>query len=245
MESMFNDFKIHPSQLGKIMTEARSKSDLWSETAKGHLLECWVTKTYGRYKDVTNKYLEKGTLAEEDSIDLYSLVKKQYFEKNKETISNEYFIGTPDLYLGKSILEAEVIIDLKTSWDIFTFYANMHKPLNKDYWWQLQAYIDMTGAKTARLVYCLVNTPVHLVEDEKKKLMWRMGVIDPDNNEKYQEACQKIELNSYYDDIPEDDRYIDFIVDRDDEAIERAHKKVIQAREFLNELTTKNNGKNS
>lgn len=235
----FDDFKFHPSQLGLIMTESRTK-EVWGETAKSHLLECWINKKYGRYKSVTNQYLEKGTLAEEDSIDLYSMVKKQYFEKNKEKIQNDFFIGTPDLYLGESVLKADVIIDLKTSWDIFTFYSVITKPIDKKYYWQLQAYMDMTGAKSARLVYCLVNTPVHLVEDAKRKEAWRMGVIDTENNEAYLEACLKIENNSYYDDIPEDDRYIDFIIERNQDDIDKAHQRVIEARKFLNSLNPKN-----
>jgi hypothetical protein len=232
---MFNDYKFHPSQLGLIMTESRT-NDAFGETAKAHLLECWIGKKYDRHKDVTNQYLEKGTLAEEDSIDLYSVVKKQYFEKNKERISNDYFIGTPDLYIGNSIFYADVIIDLKTSWDIFTFYSVMLKGLDKRYFWQLQAYMDMTGANTSKLVYCLVNTPVKLIEDEKKKLMWRMGVIDPDADEAYVKACSRIDKNSIYDDIPMEERYIEFEVERDQSAIAKAHQRVLDCREFLNKL---------
>jgi hypothetical protein len=235
---MFNDFKFHPSQLGKIMTESRTK-DAWGETAKSHLLECYINKKYGRYKDLTNKYLEKGTMAEEDSIDLYSIVKKQFFAKNVDKIQNDYFIGTPDLYIGDSITQAELVIDLKTSWDIFTFYATMHKPLNKDYYWQLQAYMDLTGAKSARLVYCLVNTPYKLIEDEKKKAYWRMGVIDEETDEAYKAVCDSIDKNCIYDDIPMEDRYIDFIVERNQDDIDKAKQKVLQAREFLNNLNNR------
>lgn len=235
---MFNYFKFHPSQLGKIMTESRTKDKI-GETAKGHLLECFINVKYGRYKDLTNKYLEKGTMAEEDSIDLYSLVKGQFFAKNTDTIQNDYFIGTPDLYIGDSITNAELVIDLKTSWDIFTFYATMHKPLNKDYYWQLQAYMDLTGAKSARLVYCLVNTPIKLIEDEKKKAFWRLGVIDETIDEVYLAVCESIEKNSIYDDIPVEDRYIDFIVERNDEDIAKAKQRIVEAREFLNSLNNK------
>lgn len=233
---MFSDYKFHPSQLGLIMTESRTK-DQFGETAKSHLLECWINKTYGRYKDVTNQYLEKGTLAEEDSIDLYSIVKKQYFEKNKELISNEFFVGTPDLYIGKSIKEAELIIDMKTSWDIFTFYGVMLKGLDKRYFWQLQAYMDLTGAQKAKLVYCLVNTPYKLVEDQKKKLLWKLGVIDPDTDPAYIEGCKEIDKNSYFDDIPQEKRYIEFNLDRDQEAIDKAHDRVIDCRNFLNQIS--------
>lgn len=232
---MFKDYKFHPSSTGLIMTDSRTKEPI-GETAKSHLLECYITKKYGREKDITNKFIEKGLLAEEDSIDLYTLVKDQLFIKNAETLENEFFIGTPDLFIGESIKTASVIIDLKTSWNIFTFFASMHKAIDKKYFWQLQAYMDLTGAKQARLVYCLVNTPFKLVEDEKKKLMWTMGIIDPDTDQAYIEACAMVDKNSNYDDIPIEEKYIEFIIDRDQEAIDKAHARIIECRTFLNEL---------
>lgn len=171
-------------------------------------------------------------MAEEDSLDLYTLVKDQLFVKNKETISNSYFIGTPDIIVG----ESELVIDLKTSWDIFTFFSILHKPMNKNYYWQLQAYMDLIGAQKAKLVYCLVNTPFKLIEDQKRKLMWTMAVIDPDTDEAYQKACDMVDKNSIYDDIPMEERYIEFELDRDQEAIDKAHARVEFCRNFLNQL---------
>jgi hypothetical protein len=231
----FDNYKFHPSSLGLIMTESRTK-DKFGETCKAHLMECYVAQTYGRYKDVTNKYIEKGIVAEEDSIDLYSVVKKHVFVKNTEVISNDHFVGTPDLYLGESIHKADTVIDLKTSWDIFTFFGTMAKALDKRYFWQLQAYMDLTGAKQAKLVYCLVNTPFKLIEDQKKNLMWTMAVIDPDADEAYQKACEQVEKNSVYDDIPMEKRYIEETIERDQDAIDKAHTRVEDCREFLNQL---------
>lgn len=231
----FDDYRFHPSSLGLIMTESRTKDPL-GETAKTHLVECYIGHIYGRYKDISNKYIEKGLMSEEDSIDLYSLVKKKMFAKNQHLLQNDFFVGTPDLYEGESIQNADLVIDLKTSWDIFTFYNSMVKPLDKKYFWQLQAYMDLTGAKTAKLVYCLVNTPFKLVEDEKKKAMWRMGVIDPDTDELYQTACNEIERNCNYDDIPVDRRYIEFTIERDQDKIDQAHERVQLCRNFLNQL---------
>jgi len=228
---MFDDYKFHPSSLGLIMTGSRTKEEL-GETAKAHLMECYVGRKYGRRKDVTNKFIEKGLLAEEDSLDLYTLVKDQLFVKNQETIENSYFIGTPDIIVG----ESEIVIDIKTSWDIFTFFSTIHKPINKDYYWQLQAYMDLIGARSAKLVYCLVNTPFKLIEDQKKKLMWTMGVIDPETDEAYLKACDMIDKNSNYDDIPMEDRYMEFPIERDQDAIDKAHERVEYCRNFLNQL---------
>lgn len=231
----FDNYKFHPSSLGLIMTNSRTNDPL-GETAKSHLVECYIEHKYGRYKGISNKYIEKGLMAEEDSIDLYSLVKRKMFAKNQELIENDYFVGTPDLFEGPTIREATLIIDLKTSWDIFTFFSSMVKPLDTKYFWQLQAYMDLTGAKVSKLVYCLVNTPLKLVEDEKKKTMWKMGVIDEEEDELYQTACNEIDKNSNYDDIPKEKRYIEFTINRDEEKIEAAHERVKLCRTFLNEL---------
>ncbi len=231
----WSEYKFHPSSLGLIMTDSRTKEPL-GETCKDHLMECYVRETYGREKDITNKYIEKGLLAEEDSITLYSMVTKQFYLKNKEQISNDWFIGTPDLFTGRSIKDADLVIDLKTSWDIFTFFQTLTKPIKKAYFWQLQAYMDLTGAKEAKLVYCLVNTPYHLIEDEKKKVLWKLGVIDQEHDERYLKACEMIDRNCIFDDIPEEKRYIEFTIDRDNEAIEKAKVRVAECREFLNQM---------
>jgi hypothetical protein len=108
--------------------------------------------------------------------------------------------------------------------------------MNKNYGWQLSAYCDLLGLKKARLVYCLVDTPEHLIEDEKRKLMWRMGVIDPDANPLYVEACEKIDKAMRFDDIPIDLRYIEFEINPADYPMEKAYAKVELCRKFLNAL---------
>jgi len=97
--------------------------------------------------------------------------------------------------------------------------------------------MDLTGAKLAKLVYCLVDTPLKLIEDEKRKLMYTMGVIDPEVNEAYQKSCEKIEKNGTYSiDLQPEERYIEFTVPRDQERIEEAHERVKLCREFLQQF---------
>lgn len=232
----FSDYKFHPSSLGKIMTGSRDKSDPLGETCKEHLLECWVEATYGRRKDITNKYTEKGTLVEEDSITLYSLVTKKFHKKNTETVSNEFLIGTPDLFDGETIMTATLVKDIKSSWDIFTFFSNFAKPMNKMYEWQLDGYGGITGAKDLSLVYCLVNTPHHLIEDAKRKLAWNMNVIDPEISPEFKKQAKQIEKNMIFDDIPMTERYIEFERKRDDEKLDQAYEKIKLCRNFLNSL---------
>lgn len=225
----FDNYRFHCSSLGKIMTDPRSGTGL-SETCKAHLMECWIAETYGREKVFENKYMTKGTEVEENAITLYSRAKKKFFKKNTGVLSNEFIIGTPDTY------DVADVIDIKSSWDIFTFFANIFKPLNKDYAWQLSGYRTLLKKLRALLVYCLVDTPGHLIEMEKNQLRWKMGVIDDEAHPLYLEACEKIENNMTFDDIPLDKRYMEFEIPIEDYPIEAAYERIIVCRKFLNDL---------
>lgn len=229
-----NEILFRCSSLGYIMTESRSKSELISETAKTHLVDKYVSAKYGRETDIWNKYVEKGLAVEEDSITLYSRVSKQFFKKNELTISNDFISGTPDLFTGASINESELILDIKSSWDIFTFFRTTQDKLNKMYYWQLQGYMALTGAKSARLVYCLVNTPDNIIYQELNKLKWSMGVINPETDPLYQEAASKLEKLAKYDDVPMVERVNEIIIERNDADIERLYERVKQCREWMN-----------
>ena len=223
------------SSLGHIMTESRSKSEPLSETTKTHLADKYVSAKYGRETDITNKYVRKGLMVEEDSITLYSRYKKEFYKKNEFTLSNRYISGTPDLFTGAMIHDAELIVDVKSSWDIFTFFRNSQAKLNKAYYWQLQGYMALTGAQMAKLVYCLVDTPKPLLYDELSRLKWKMGVINPETDENYNAACKELERLAKYDDMPIAERIIEIDVPRNDDDIERMYQRVEQCRAYMNE----------
>lgn len=230
-----NNIKFRCSSLGYIMTDARTKSELLSETAKTHCVDVFVSAKYNRNTDIQNKYTLKGLQVEEDSITLYSRLKKKVFFKNEERLSNDFITGTPDLFDGEDKRHPEIIIDLKSSWDIFTFFRSREDKLNKQYYWQLQGYMALTGAKTSRLAYCLVNTPEMLINDQKRKLMYSMAVIDADHNEDYQAACAEIDKLSIYDDIPMSERMHEIIIERNDDDIARIYQRVKDCRDWMNE----------
>lgn len=224
--------KFRASAIGKLMIEPRSKSETLSETTKTYLTEVYVQHKYGRKKDISNRYTIKGLQVEEDSITLYSRMQKNFFKKNDQRIENDFITGTPDLYMGESIQNADLVIDIKSSWDIFTFFNASQDSLNKAYYWQLQAYMALTGAKYARLVYCLVDTPFALIADEKRKLMWKMNAISEDDKD-YQSACDEIERNMTYSDIPMSERFHEIGIERNDADIERIYNRVHQCREYI------------
>lgn len=224
-----NDIKIRCSSLGYIMTDPRSKSETLSETCKGHLADIMLRVKYGRQTDIKSKYITKGLMVEEDSITLYSRITKTFFKKNEEWLQNEFITGTPDIYTGESIHTAERVIDIKSSWDIFTFFRQHEAKLNKNYYWQLQGYMWLTGAKSATLAYCLVNTPDTLIYDEERKLMYQMGAVTHETPE-YIKACEELRKNLVFDDIPLDERLITIEIERDDTAIAKIQQRVNDCR---------------
>lgn len=161
---------------------------------------------------------------------------KSFYKKNKQVFENDYLIGTPD------IITDDDVIEIKTSWDIFTFHQVLHKSINKDYFWQVQGYMELTGKKRAKLVYCLVDATPQMVLDAKNKLMWQFSTIDKsaiDLNPEYIEACAEIDKAMTFGDIPIEERYLQITIDRDDELIEKAHDRIGVCRTFLNKLTNK------
>lgn len=226
-------FKFRASQVGKIMTASRS-GDPIGETCKKYLLEVWIRETYGRDKELINKYIAKGNMCEENSMTLYCRNVKKFYKKNKEKFENDFLTGTPD------IVDGNTVIDIKSSWDIHTFYSVVASPINKMYEYQLQSYMALTGAIEAKLVYCLVDTPDVLIADEVNRLKWKMGVADPEVNDIYLQASAYLEASLKYTDVPMSERYIEFTILRNDKLIQGMYDKIELCREYLSEF--KNDG---
>ena len=208
------------------MTEPRNKTEGLSETCKAYLQEVFIREKYGRKKDVTSKYMEKGTLVEEDGITLLSLFNNTFYKKNEENFKNEYISGTPDIVLK------DKIIDIKSSWNIFTFHKAKTDETNKAYDWQLQGYMALTGAKEAELAYVLTDTPEHILDVEKRSLAYKLG-LGSDNDVKFKHFFDNIEKNGKYSDIIIEERIFVKKVERCDQKIAKIYQKVEFCRNFL------------
>jgi len=196
-------FKIRASAAGKLMTKARSKSEFLSKTTKSYLEEWTKEQIYGVRKNIQSKYLTKGNQVEDDAI-MYASAEKGWLfaEKNEEYFEDEYFCGTPDV-----ILE-DKIIDIKSSWDCFSFPLFYNGVPNKDYYYQLQTYMHLTQKDKAQLVYVLMNTPGELTLEESHD---------------YSEIESKYRIKS-------------FDIDYDEEVIYELQHKVIESREYIEQL---------
>ena len=229
----WNETLIRASSVGYLMTEPVAKADkeagVLSKTAQKHLIEVYIAEKYGRKRDIQTKQMKKGIESEQDSIDLLSMYLKLPFSKNEERFKNDFITGLPD------IINGDTIIDIKSSYDLWTFLGNIPDKLDNLYYWQMQSYMWLTGTRKATIAYCLVNTPESIIQQEKYYLLKKMDVISEESPEFIKEAM-KIEFKMTFDDISINERILTFNVNRSEDDILRIENKVLKARTFLQEL---------
>ena len=165
--------KIRCSALGKIMTNPRSKKETLSAGCKTYIKELVKEDLFMYRSTIDSKYLTKGIDLEDTSIDLYNEVHNTLYLKNTERLSNEFITGECD------INAEDKIIDIKTSWSLETFPAAPSDINNKDYEWQLRAYMMLYDKPKAELAYCMVSTPDYLLKDWDNYKIHKVDKHDP------------------------------------------------------------------
>ena len=220
------DFKIRCSAIGKIMSNPKIKTELLSQTTKTYVDEWMKEQFFNRKKEFSNKYTQKGLIVEDNSIDIIAdVLGYGMLVKNEKYYENDYLTGTPDIVLKNEI------IDAKSSWDVFTFPFFDKELSNKDYNYQLQGYMALTGRKKAKVVYVLTDTPENLIEREARFYCIQNGYDELDLDI-YKQFFEKMT----YSDIDKKNRVKSFEVLRDDEVISNIEKRVLEIREYINQF---------
>lgn len=195
-------FKIRASATGILMTNPRTKSETIAKTVKTFLQD-WIKESiYGQRKEINSKYISKGLEFEDMAIDkAIEWLDLPFALKNKRRFSDDFFTGEPDLILS------DTVIDIKNSWDCWTFPLFENEIPTDDYFYQVQTYMHLTQKKKASVVYVLLNTP---------------------------ETHNSIEIS--YDNVDVKYRIKRFDFEYQPEVIEELQKRVILAREYINTL---------
>lgn len=221
-----NTFKVRCSALGKVMTSPRSKSEILSQTAKTYVEEQVLLAKYGIVKTFNSRYTDKGNLVEDESIKLASdVLDLGFLYKNDEHFSNDWVTGTPDVNTD------DILLDVKSSWDATTFPFFATEIPTKDYFYQLQGYMWLTGKQKSLLVYCLVNTPLDMVQDEIRRAHWNANLL-----EESLDLIDEVQKRHNFDHIPDNRRVKVFEVERDDEVIGQIKERVELCREYYETL---------
>jgi hypothetical protein len=121
---------------------------------------------------------------------------------------------------------------------MFSFLPKLLEEVDKSYFYQVQGYMWLFNKKRARISYCLVDTPEHIIEGEKYRLLRAMDVATEDDPA-FKKAFAKVRSNMIFSHIPPQLRVINHYVDRDESVIAKIPEKVEKAREFLIEIAEK------
>jgi hypothetical protein len=218
--------KIRASQIGKLMTSPKTKGEVLSKTTKTYIQELAIEHKYGIRKEFWSRYTDKGNEVEPKSIKLVENVLglKGIF-KNDERITNEWITGKPD------VNTKEILLDVKSSWDATTFPFFETECPNKDYYYQLQGYMWLSGKDEALLCYCLVNTPFQIVEDEVRREHWKQNLIDESLD-----VRDFVQSKHNFDHIPKEKRVKVFKIFKNEDIINNIKERIDIARQYYNQL---------
>ncbi len=213
-------FKIRCSAIADIMTNDRSGKKM-GKTSQSWIEQWYKEQLYNRRKEFTSKYTDKGLSVEDDAIKYLSEVDKSDYAKNEVYFENDFMTGTPD------VITPGHIIEIKSSWDCFTFPL-FENEADKKYWWQCQGYMALTGKEKAVLTYVLMSAPEHIIDKEAWNEARKRGEAEVDI-ELWDEVKEKMSYEKY----PASLRIKRFEIARDAEAITAIEQRVIECRQYL------------
>lgn len=230
LKNMKDNFKVRCSAIGKIMTSPRSKGEVLSQTTKSYIKELVLEHKYGIRKEINSRYLDKGNMVENESIELTERVLDlDLIVKNESYFENDFICGTPDIIMG------DTIIDVKSSWSAHTFPFFLDEELpNKDYYYQVQGYLALTGATKGMVVYCLINTPEEIVLDEIRRTSWSRHELDVT-----EETEAEVRQQHEFDHIPEVNRVKAYHIERNEDVIQAIYERVNECKIYYDRLWEK------
>ncbi len=225
-------FIARASNIGKLMTNDHSGKGP-GKTAITELEKMAAFDKYGYQEHFSNKYTEKGINNEQLGIEM---AKRQlgWFDVDpnapKIRLFNDWLTGEPDVHT------ATLGADIKCSFDWFTYPKMEVECPNKDYFYQMQAYMALSEKKEWSLVYVLTDMPEQMIIDEARRMAWKMATLPTYfkmSQEQIEEVAQeKIQSQYTFGQIPEEKRVKEFLIQRDDLVISDMKDKV----EFLQSI---------
>jgi hypothetical protein len=218
--------KIRCSAIGKIMTSPKSKGEVLSQTTKTYLHELAIEEVYGIRKEFSSRYTDKGNEVEDLSIELCNdVLDIGFIYKNEEHFTNDWITGTPDVNTN------EILLDVKSSYDATTFPFFDLELTNKMYLYQMHGYMWLTGKEESLLCYCLIDTPLQIVEDEIRREHWKASLIEEDLD-----LRAFVQAKHTFGHIPKEKRLKTFKIAKDDKVIEDIKTRIEQCREYYDNL---------
>lgn len=212
------EFKIRASANGQIMGVRGL-----GKTGQNYIEKWIMSNIFNRSFEIKNKFLDKGNICENESIQFAAKILGIELFKNEQYFENDFFTGTPDIIYNK-----ECVIDMKNSWSWETFPLLENDITNSDYYGQLQVYMNLTGIKKAKLIYTMLDTPEHLIEKEAWYYCKSLGLEELDID-----IFEEFQAKMTYPDIEEKNKIKIFDIDYDPKFIEKLESRVLMCRQII------------
>ena len=154
---------IRCSSIGAIMTPPQKKTEEFSETAKGAMMEIVREILFGVRKDLDDvKAIQKGRMCEDAGVQLYNDVFLYDLKKisSDGRRNNGIITGEPDLVAAHS----KKGVDIKIAWSLLTFPLRSEDADKKGYEWQARGYMALFDLPEWEIAYCAVDTPEELLK---------------------------------------------------------------------------------
>jgi len=215
---------------------------------------------YGRKPEIESKYFVYGHEVEKAGRDLLSEIVGKFLTQDTERRQNEWVTGLRD------IKSDDIIIDIKNSYTLDTFYNHIVEGASDLYLWQLDCYMDLWDIKDALLCYTLIDTPGHMIEDELRHKNWKEPLFEFSGNviesqidvvkrivtehiytrqalEKFCHDSQNVKIEWFDDfkEIPKHERLHMVEHSFSQERIEIRNESIRKCREYMNGIQVVNN----
>lgn len=210
-----NKVKWTDTKAGKLKKLIHKRDvDPLPKTLKTELIRMYRQIKHKRTFYMTNKYVQKGILEEEEGISIYQDYRNEVlgintlFIKNEIRLYGEYTEGEPDLSDTNNVKDCNEGFDTKCSWELDTFPLENDK-LDTNYEIQNQTYMDLTGTDKWTTAYVLVNaSATHVIKETEKYFFAYGNPSDEDEmHDKYIEACREVEKRLIFDRARFESRY--------------------------------------
>lgn len=205
------------------------KDDIYLSATCMSYVEKWIKQQpefYGRTKEFTSKYTEKGNLCEDDAIQLcaehykWGMVSKNQIRFEQD----EHIEGTPDVLLARSVQ------DTKVSWDADTFPLFDEVP-DPRYEWQGHGYKAICNKDLFGLHYCLMDAPESIILSEAWKQTKAMGLDELDAT-----LYDEVKAHMTYSHLPIKLRLKSWFFERNKVAELAARERVELIRKYIGQL---------
>lgn len=230
------------------ITELEAKRDApfeLSKTAKSLVEDVWRYREHGVRDIITSKELAKGILCEGDSLDLILEVDGDYYRKNEQLYENDFCRCIPD-----AVRTDDMVAEVKTSWSLKQYMNVDLDAIKEEYYAQVQVEMWTTNTTKAKFYYCLVDTPVKMVWELKRRFYWsyhhKPDIFDfhdafdflMENDKQFKRSIEQIEKNHKFSDrIPAEQRVKSIEFELDVDYIKELEKRIKAAREYYDTIS--------